>query len=454
MTILPTNRESPFAAEELFFSTTDPKGIIRASNEVFVRVSRHPREALDGHAHNRVRHPDMPRAVFSVFWDALNAGRPIAAYVKNLAADGSWYWVMASVVPVAGGFLSVRLKPSTAYLTAAQAVYVRLLEAEAEVEGGDVRRRKAAITASVELLPQLLAQEGFASYEAFMNVALPAEVTAREALLGTTARQRLGRPPTVADPDLVALLERCAATHDFLDHLVANLEQFAALNRTLEDKSRFVSDLADSIRLFSLNALVASTRLGADGAALGAVAGLMRSRSDSAGPIIAGLSHEITGAVDLLGDMGFRIAATKLQTEMLMDFTHELMAGDVDAHVAAELAPLAGAMADGTEGLLASLTALNGHLGAVMQHVGALTGDLNQLRALEVNGRIEAAKAGESGNVKSLFATIGEQVGAARLEMTGFDGVATVIRRRDAGAQALVLEHVGAVRERVAALAA
>lgn len=454
MTIVPTHREAPFAAEELFFSTTDPKGIIRASNEVFVRVSRFPRAELDGHAHNRIRHPDMPRAIFRVFWDALGAGQPIAAYVKNLAADGSYYWVMASAIPIAGGHLSVRLKPSTAYLQAAQRIYAQLSAVEAEVEGDDVRQRKASIEASLALLPELLAAEGFASYAAFMNAALPAEVAGREALLGTTARERLGRPPADADPSLVTMLDRCAATHDFLDHLVANLEAFTTLNRTLEGKSRFILDLADLIRLFSLNALLASSRLGGDGAALGAVAGLMRARSDAAGPVINDLHEEIIGAVDLLGDMGFRIAATKLQTEMLMHFAHELMGGEVDRHVAAELGPLAERMADGTEGLLASLAALNGRLRAVMTHVRALTGDLDQLRALEINGRIEAAKTGESGNVRQLFTTIGEQVGAARLEMAGFDGVARVVRGRDGAVEATVLGHVGAVRERVAALAA
>lgn len=278
-----------------------------------MRVSRYPRELLDGHAHNCIRHPDMPRAIFRVFWDMLAAGRPIAAYVKNLAADGSFYWVMASAQPIAGGYLSVRLKPSRPYLAAAQRIYARLLEAEREVEAEDVRRRKPSIDASMALLPQLLADEGFDGYEAFMDAALPAEVTAREALLGTTARQRLGRPPADADPAVVTLLERCAETHDFLDGLVANLEQYATLNRTLEGKSRFVLDLADSIRLFSLNALLASARLGEDGAALGAVAALMRDRSDSAGPRIRTLHDDIVGAVDLLGDMGFRIAATKLQ---------------------------------------------------------------------------------------------------------------------------------------------
>ena len=43
---------------------------------------------------------------------AIRAGKPIVAYVKNMAADGSYYWVLAVVTPIAEGFLSIRLKPS------------------------------------------------------------------------------------------------------------------------------------------------------------------------------------------------------------------------------------------------------------------------------------------------------------------------------------------------------
>jgi aerotaxis receptor len=452
----PVDRETSFGIEELFFSTTDAKGIIRASNEVFVRVSGHPREALDGHAHNVVRHPDTPRAIFRLFWDSLRAGRPIAAYVKNMTDDGAYYWVMASAVPVQDGYLSVRLKPTGPGLAVAKRLYARLRAVEREVEGGDPRRRKPSIEAALAVLPELLAAEGYHSYDAFMHAALPAEVTAREALLGGGGvRERLGAPPADADPVLVRVLADCGRTHDFLDGLVANLEQYAALGHTLEDRSHFVLELADAIRLFALNALLAASRLGDDGVALGAVAGLMGVRSDSAGPIVQSLERDIAAAVDVLGDMGFRIAATKLQTEMLMRFADELLRGDsIDARVAAELGTLATSMADGTEQLLGSLATLDARLGDVLRHAGSLGTDLDQLRALQVNGRIEAARTAASGDVQRLFETIGEQVTAARAEMGGFDAVAAVADRRDGRAEAQVRGDLDAVRAHVLALAA
>ena len=74
-----TATEQPFDVGELFFSATDRKGIITSGNRVFVRVSGYERDELVGRAHNVVRHPDMPRAVFQILWDYLEAGRPIAA---------------------------------------------------------------------------------------------------------------------------------------------------------------------------------------------------------------------------------------------------------------------------------------------------------------------------------------------------------------------------------------
>ena len=72
-TTLLTAAEQPFEIDELFFSATDRKGIITSGNSVFVRVSDYSREELVGRAHNLVRHPDMPRAVFQILWDYLEA---------------------------------------------------------------------------------------------------------------------------------------------------------------------------------------------------------------------------------------------------------------------------------------------------------------------------------------------------------------------------------------------
>ncbi|MBJ7456550.1 MAG: PAS domain-containing protein, partial [Thermoleophilia bacterium] len=184
MAIIPIDRESPFDVSELFFSVTDRKGIILAGNDVFVRVSRHPEAELIGSPHNIIRHPDMPRAAFRLLWDHLLRGLPIAAYVKNMAADGSYYWVMACVVPCGDGFLSVRLKPTSELLTAAVIpVYAEVRAMEIRMEQAGTPRREVA-ERSCERLLEMLADAGFPDYGSFIRMALPQEIRAREAALG------------------------------------------------------------------------------------------------------------------------------------------------------------------------------------------------------------------------------------------------------------------------------
>ena len=58
--IQPTNVERPFDLDELFFSTTDQKGIIRSGNRVFTRVSGFTEAELIRRPHNIIRHPTCP----------------------------------------------------------------------------------------------------------------------------------------------------------------------------------------------------------------------------------------------------------------------------------------------------------------------------------------------------------------------------------------------------------
>lgn len=74
----PANAPSDFDVSELFFSTTDAKGLIVSGNEVFVRVSGWSHDELLGAPHNIIRHPDMPRVVFQLLWSYLAEARPIA----------------------------------------------------------------------------------------------------------------------------------------------------------------------------------------------------------------------------------------------------------------------------------------------------------------------------------------------------------------------------------------
>jgi aerotaxis receptor len=436
--ITPVHRETPLGLEELFISTTDRKGIIRMSNAVFVRVSGWTEDELFGQAHNIVRHPDMPRAVFRVFWEYLEAGRPIAAYVKNLSRDGSYYWVMAIAIPYEEGFLSVRLKPTSPLLATAQEIYRDVLAREAEVEGGDVRNRKAAVAAGHERLLERLADAGYGSYDAFMRAALPAEVAAREATLAAAPAE------ATADPIGAA----CARTQALLAGMSANLGAYSELSGTLGRKSAFVEQLADDVRLFSLNALLAASQL-TEGAALEAVADLMRSRSDAATPVIRELSGEIVATVELLSEMGFRMAAAKLQSEMMAAFLAEHT--DDRAALDAQLRLLAAAVGDAIEELCVSLATLDEHLRAVVARTAALRRELQVIRALEVNGRVEAARASDADAVQVLFQTIGKQVADAQDEIAEFDQVEVVIRSRDAANERDARESAVRLREVVAA---
>ena len=71
-------------------SKTDNKGIINYVNDVFVEVSEYSREELIGKPHNVVRHPDMPKVIFSHLWKNLLDGNNFNAVVKNLTKTGKY----------------------------------------------------------------------------------------------------------------------------------------------------------------------------------------------------------------------------------------------------------------------------------------------------------------------------------------------------------------------------
>ncbi len=93
------------------------------------------------------------------------------------------------------------------------------------------------------------------------------------------------------------------------------------------------------------------------------------------------------------------------------------------------------------------------HLAAILRHVGGLSSSLETMRALEVNGRIEAARASDAKDVRSLFVTIGEQIRSARAQIGDLATVRRIAHSRDDGAERQVLTHVRTVSERVRALA-
>ncbi len=94
-----TGREVPFTADELIYSRTDSRGVIQAANTVFRRLSGFDWPDLIGAPHRIIRHPDMPKGFFHIFWDQLKKGEPAVGYVKNRCSDGRHYWVLANAIP-------------------------------------------------------------------------------------------------------------------------------------------------------------------------------------------------------------------------------------------------------------------------------------------------------------------------------------------------------------------
>lgn len=158
--ITPTSVEKVMREDDFIVSKTDLKGRITYGNRIFIEFSGYAEKDLLGAQHNIIRHPDMPRAVFKLLWDSIQSKKECNAYVKNMAKDGSFYWVFANVTPNLDstgnitGYLSVRRKPKASAVKTATDLYRAMLEAEKRAGARD------AIAASSKILTDLLAEKG------------------------------------------------------------------------------------------------------------------------------------------------------------------------------------------------------------------------------------------------------------------------------------------------------
>jgi PAS domain S-box-containing protein len=159
--IVPTGVEGTFRDDQIIVSKTDRKGRLTYVNELFASVSGYTEAELIGRAHNIIRHPDMPHAIYSLLWERLEAGREMFAYVVNLAGDGTHYWVLGHFTPTfdAGGqilgYHSTRRTASRRAIAAITTIYADIVRAESAASG-----TKAAVAAGRARLDEILAEAG------------------------------------------------------------------------------------------------------------------------------------------------------------------------------------------------------------------------------------------------------------------------------------------------------
>jgi PAS domain S-box-containing protein len=168
--ITPTSVEKVMREDDFIVSKTDLTGRITYGNRIFIEFSGYSEKELIGTQHNIIRHPDMPRGVFKFLWDTIQAKDECFAYVKNMAKDGSYYWVFANVTPNfdkngnVTGYFSVRRKPSPEAVKIMGGVYKSMLEIEQKAGARD------ACGASLGYLTKLLSEKGMSYAEFILSI--------------------------------------------------------------------------------------------------------------------------------------------------------------------------------------------------------------------------------------------------------------------------------------------
>ena len=372
--------ERTYAADELFFSTTDASGRIRRANSIFMRLSGYPRGALVGRAHNVVRHPDMPAGLFRSIWEDISAGGTASAYITNRSSDGSRYRVFATIVPSGDGFLSVRTLPMrTGLRDTIEAVYARVRMVEAASAAGGSSRREVAAAGQAALVEELRAL-GYRDSTDFTRRTLPDEVAALVAA-GVAIPERDVDGPLArvlaemngveaATADLVALLDECGRLVALLGRRSADIDALSARLGRLRDCLREVAADVGSLGSGRENNVSERYR---------EVDALILECVEQLHPL-AGQVAELRGDVD---SVRFGIALLRLHNLASGFFALQIIDGEdeLEANDAVgSLDELAGALRDGAERLTERLSLYHARAELVGGELDDVAGALTAIR--------------------------------------------------------------------------
>ena len=153
----PKDEEIELDLKRYLVSETDEKGIITYVNDYFIEVSGYSKEELIGQPHSILRHPDMPKVIFKLLWETIQAGHNINAVVKNLAKDGRYYWIFTE--------FEIRKDPDsgkvTRYHASRKGVSKHIVEIVSEIYGKLLKMEKLySVDASERQLQVLLKDKG------------------------------------------------------------------------------------------------------------------------------------------------------------------------------------------------------------------------------------------------------------------------------------------------------
>lgn len=433
--------ETPFDVEELFFSTTDRKGVIQSGNEVFVRLSKYTLEDLLGSPHNIIRHPDMPRAVFKLLWDYLLAGKTIAAYVKNLAADGSYYWVFALVTPLPdGGYLSIRLKPTSEIFSTIKGLYPKLCEIEKE-SANKGESAKKGMQLSTDALVEALNSLGLESYDEFMHIALQSEMSSRDIMMAEraakntcadTAKADMQSSNTSSDRMLVFTLSKMEEAQYKIKKLYEQVDDMLALSSSLNSKASYIKNMSREFRLVSLNTAIIAAALEDKGKGLGTVAANLGESSKTVGTLAESFFNQAQLTTRAMMKTVFHLATARLGIELSERFCHEEISSPTSCNEALmmkfEKQTIEAILSDLSDVLISLLDEVGPSLEVLLTNLRSLKTDSEQLHRTIITlqfillaGIIESVHTDAQNTVGPLLKQVEKTIETAKSEFETLD---------------------------------
>lgn len=311
----PTGNERNFNHNQMFFSHTDTYGAIRFGNDVFVKISGYTKDKLFGAPHNIIRHPDMPKCVFKLFWQTIKSQQPIVAYVKNMAINGDHYWVLAAAYPIEGGYLSIRIKPTSEIFHTVKKVYEQVLQEE----------QKSGVDRAGELLLKLLNDSGFSNYEEFMTKAFFNELKALDKILQSDSLTSENGSARLSGTDLVIsqLKDKSLDAANVFRKIFGVIEGFETSNKFFQEQVGKLLVEFGELSYVSLNLRVLAANFGEKGLAMGVISNRFQGLVSEIETHLNGFSNILNLTSQAMRECIFNIASMKMQTDMVDFFVKE-----------------------------------------------------------------------------------------------------------------------------------